>query len=159
VPPAAPPPKKEEEHELTDERPVRRSIKVLIISSIFAVLGLVAYLTIAIAFPASKAANGFCAALRSGNLDQAKTFATDDLAARIANPPDDDEGRTLMRLKTSDPIDVGVGQLGGGFTKGCFTTDLKDKKPLHIIVEKQNGKWRVTSVHTETPKYCELQPI
>jgi hypothetical protein len=141
-----------------EERPVRTITKVLIIGSIFAVIGLVIFLEVTIAFPASKAANGFCAAVRSGSSD-AKTFATDDLAARIENPPDDDEGRTLTRLKTAEPINVGTGQLGGGFTKGCFTTDLKDKKPLHIIVEKLNGTWRVTSVHTETPKYCELQPI
>jgi hypothetical protein len=151
------PPPPEERQEEEAPRPIRTSTKVLIIGSIFAVIGLVIFLTITIALPASRAANGFCAAVRSGS--DAKTFATDELAGRIENPPDDDEGRTLTRLKTAEPIDVGVGQLGGGFTKGCFTTDLKDKKPLHIIVEKLNGTWRVTSVHTETPKYCELQPI
>src|SRR5688572_310528 len=79
--------------------------------------------------PAAAAANGFLAAMRTEQRSQGTTrFCTSELREHIdrldrANPKDDEE-RTLVRLMSAEPKELGSGQFGGAFTWGCFTTDL-----------------------------------
>ena len=149
-----------------EERKVRTRTKVLFFGGLLAALVLVVVLVLTIATPASAAANGFLAAMRSGHVDEARAFATPDFAARLgeglatsADADLMDERRTLERLRSAEPIELGSSQLSAGFTSGCLTTDLKDGRPLRVVVKRQGGKWRVASVRTETtPRDCEFVP-
>lgn len=133
------------------------------------VVGFALYACATIAVPACRAANGFLAGVRDGDIARARAFVMPDLVPslevldeRAAAAPalqSTERGRAILRLRRWPPGEMTTGQLTAGFHDGCFSTDLKDDQPLWIVVRKEGGSWRVADLGTQgRPSVCESDP-
>jgi hypothetical protein len=116
------------------------------------------------AYPATKSANAFVAAMRADRFDEARAHATKELGASIDALPRDrkiDAGAEVLRalaiIRASREIHGGF---VGSWTVGCMTGQVDGAQALYLVMKKIDGAWLVTDVRVDSkPTECESNDV
>ena len=107
-------------------------------------------------WPATRSARAFVAAVRADRLDEARHYATPDLAKRLdpgVMARDTELQRAYESVRRSSEISGGF---VGDWTTGCMTGKLDAGPEVWMVMSKLDGSWLVADIRLGMkPSECE----